>query len=371
MNITILGLSITSSWGNGHAVTWRGLVAALAERGHRVTFLERDVPWYAANRDLPDPPYAGIGLYDDLEEVVARHGPGLGEADLFIQGSFVPEGASAARRLLPLATGVTAFYDIDTPVTLHELETGDIDYLDRELMPRFDLYLSFSGGRVLETLHREYGCRRPRHLPCAADTTAYRPEPTRHRWDLGYLGTFSEDRREPLERLLVEPARRLPERRFVVAGPGHPEGAEWPPNIERIEHLPAARHRWFYNAQRFTLNLTRAPMVRRGWSPSVRLFEAAACATPVLSDRWDGLSEYFEPGREILVVGATDEVLDLLRHTREDRRAAIGRHARTRVLRDHSPAQRASALEGFVEEVAPRLSSPSAGAARVGMRGAS
>lgn len=277
LRITILGLSISSSWGNGHATIFRALVKALVRRGHRVTFLERDVPWYARQRDL-----------DELRD---RHHAAVADADLAIVGSYVPDGIAVGRWVTQAARGVTAFYDISTPVTLARLERDDCDYIDRQLIPRYDLYLSFAGGPTLDRLERAFGS--PRALPfyCCVDPQHYFPSTGDSAYDLGYMGTYSDDCQPPLERLLLEPARRWGDGRFVVAGPQYPADIAWPANVQRIEHLPPAEHRAFYNRQRWTLNITRADMIRADYAPSVRLFEAAACATPIISDRWQGLDE--------------------------------------------------------------------------------
>jgi spore maturation protein CgeB len=302
MKFVFLGLSVTSSWGNGHATTYRGLMRGLASRSHDVLFLERDKPWYAAHRDLPHPPYGRARLYDSLDDLRTRFAADVRAADLVVIGSYVPEGAQAAAWVLETANGATAFYDIDTPVTLARLESGNEEYVAAAQIPRFDLYLSFTGGPTLPLLERRYGARRARVLYCSVDPGLYYRESRREtRWDLGYIGTYSADRQPALERLLIAPARRLPEARFVAAGSLFPESVEWPANVERIDHLPPDRHRAFYNSQRFTLNLTRRDMIRAGHSPSVRLFEAAACGVPIVTDCWPGLEEIFEPGGEVLV----------------------------------------------------------------------
>jgi spore maturation protein CgeB len=354
LDVVILGLSITSSWGNGHATTYRALVRALAERGHRVLFLERDEPWYAAHRDLPAPPYGRTALYRSLAELREAHGAALREADLVVVGSYVPEGAAALRAVLERATGTTAFYDIDTPVTLARLRRGDCPYLDAALVPQLDLYLSFTGGPTLDRIERELGAPLARALYCSADPEVHRPSPAAPRWDLGYVGTYGADRQPALERLLVEPARRRPDLRFAVAGPQYPPELVWPPNVERVEHLPPGEHAAFYAAQRFTLNVTRADMVRAGWSPSVRLFEAAACGTPVVSDFWPGLATFFEPGREILIARTSEDALGILAGLGEEARRALGARARRRVLAQHTAAHRAREVEELVREARER-----------------
>ncbi len=350
MDIAILGLSITSSWGNGHAVTYRGLVQELASEGHRVLFLERDVPWYRDNRDLPQPPWGRTALYSSLEELQSRFCNEIAQADLVIVGSYVPDGIEVGRWVQRTARGLTAFYDIDTPVTIAALARGECSYLAPEMIQRFDLYLSFTGGPLLERLERDLRSPAARPLYCSCDPQQYRPMQVPTRWDLGYLGTYSPDRQPTLETLLVEPARRWNDGRFAVAGPQYPAGIRWPSNVHRVDHLAPSEHPAFYNAQRFTLNVTRADMVRAGHSPSVRLFEAAACGTPIISDAWDGLETFFEPGREILLARSPEETLQVLARVGEDERREIGERARARVLREHTAAHRAASLIGYVRE---------------------
>lgn len=349
LTIVVFGLSITSAWGNGHATTYRALLRALAERGHSVSFFERDTPWYAEHRDLPSPAYARTTLYSSLRELEQLLGDEI-RADLLVIGSYVPEGARLARWLLPRAAGLTAFYDIDTPVTVAHLERGDCEYLDAELVPRFDLYLSFAGGPILERLREQFGARRPRPLYCSVDPRDYFPTGAQKRYRLGYLGTYSPDRQPTLERLLIEPARRLPQASFCVAGAQYPAGIEWPGNVARIEHLPPAAHRDFYNAQRFTLNVTRARMIANGYAPSVRLFEAAACQVPIITDEWPGLEQLFIPGREVLVARTSGDALRLLESLDGDEADEIARRARERVLQSHTAKVRATELERYVAE---------------------
>ena len=351
LRIAVLGLSLSSSWGNGHATTWRALLRALAARGHDILFLERDRAWYAQNRDLPNPDFCRFFLYDKLTDL-ARWRSDIEAADLTIIGSYVPDGIEAARLVRPWAQCL-AFYDIDTPVTLAQLRAGDCAYLDAAFIPHYDLYLSFTGGPTLRLLEDRYGSPRARALYCAADPALYYPEATQvKRWDLGYLGTYSTDRQPALEKLLLEPARRAPNRRFVVAGPQYPADINWPNNIERVEHLPPADHRAFYAAQRWTLNITRADMIIAGYSPSVRLFEAASCATPIISDVWDGISDVLAEGREIMLARSPEDVLACLEM---ENASSMGTAARARFLACHTAAHRAVELEKEIQSVREAL----------------
>lgn len=349
LSIVVLGLSLSSSWGNGHATTYRALLKALAARGHHILFLERDVPWYAKHRDLVDPAFCRLELYADLTEL-AGHGAAMARADAVIVGSYVPDGVAVGQLVQSVARGVTAFYDIDTPVTLAKLERNDFEYLSPDLISGYDLYLSFTGGQTLQWIMERYGAPAAHALYCSVDPEAYAPLERPKRWDLSYLGTYSPDRQPTLERLLLEPARRAPHLKFVVAGPLYPAGLDWPPNVERIDHVAPAEHPAFYAASRFTLNVTRSDMIRAGYSPSVRLFEAAACGIPIISDVWDGIGTFFSPGREIALARDAADVIDVLTKWPKERAAALAAASRERVLGAHTAAHRARQLETFLLE---------------------
>jgi spore maturation protein CgeB len=366
-DIVILGLSITSSWGNGHATTYRSLVRGLAARGHRILFLERDQPWYAGNRDEPHPAGATTVLYESVDELIAGHEGAVRDAGLVIVGSFVPDGVRVAQWVTSVARGRTAFYDIDTPVTLAKLAAGEHEYITPELIPHFDMYLSFTGGPTLRFIESRYGAPMARVLYCSVDTELYRPVTRPCRWELGYLGTYSDDRQPVLENLMLEPARRWPEGRFAVVGPMYPEDIEWPRNVEREIHLSPREHPAFYASQRFTLNITRAAMRQAGHSPSVRLFEAGACAAPVISDWWEGLDSVFAIGREVLVSSSPEQTLRYLRDVGDAQRLAMAHAARQRILAGHTPERRAIQLESYWKEANDNLSTDTA--RRNGCRG--
>lgn len=351
MKLVVLGLSLSSSWGNGHATTFRGLLSEFAARGHDILFLERDVPWYRGHRDLAQPAFCTLAFYGDLAEL-EQWRDAIASADAVMVGSYVPEGVAVGRFVQDNARGVTAFYDIDTPVTLAKLDRGDFEYLSPSLVSGYDLYLSFTGGPTLDRIERELGSPAARALYCQADPSLYRPVDVPLCWDLSYLGTWSEDRQPTVDRLLCAAARALPDRRFCVAGPQYPDTIDWPGNVERIEHVPPAEHPAFYAASRFTLNVTRADMIAAGWSPSVRLFEASLCGCPVISDVWEGLDQLFQPGKEILLARTTEDVIAALKGIAPARAHAIGQAARKRVLADHTAAVRAGELEQYVRQAA-------------------
>lgn len=344
MQISIIGLSLSSSWGNGHATTYRSLIKGLRRRGHDVSFYERTESWYAAHRDLERCSY--LHFYGTAAELLYRWHAELKASDVIIIGSYVLESSMLIRELKP-SRALLAFYDIDTPVTIAQVRKDRCAYLELGLLPEFDLYLSFSGGTVLDEL-RHLGAQRPVPFYCSVDPDVHAPVEVPTSIDLGYLGTWSEDRQALLTQLLLEPAQRWNDGRFAVAGPQYPDAGEWPRNVHHVSHLPPREHAGFYCSQRFTLNLTRADMRRMGYSPSVRLFEAACCGTPIISDDWCGLDEVFRTGTEILIAHDGNEVLEYVREMDEDERAAIGAAARSRVLASHTGEQRAAELEAYV-----------------------
>jgi spore maturation protein CgeB len=347
MKIITLGLSISSSWGNGHATTFRSLYKGLAERGHELYFLECDKPWYAKNRDFTSAEDYELLFYSGIDALKKDHEKLIRNADVVIVGSYVPEGIEVIEYVNKIAGGIKMFYDIDTPITLEKLAHYEYEYIKPEQIPLFDVYLSFSGGRALEILADKYGARMPQPFYCSFDPENYYPEHQDERWLLGYLGTYSFDRQPGLDQLLIQPARIYPSN-YAVAGPSYPKGIKWPDNVQRIEHLPPSAHREFYCSQRFTLNLTRKAMIALGHSPSVRLFEAAACGTAIISDWWEGLDEFFVPGEEIIIASTTKDVIEAFDDYDQEKAEIVGRKARKKVVEKHSGYARAGQLEEYI-----------------------
>ncbi len=357
MKIVVFGLTVSSSWGNGHATLWRGLCRALARRGHRVVFYERDVPFYAANRDLHAVPGGELVLYGDWAETCRRAAADVSDADLAIVTSYCPDGLAATDLVLG-APGRAArvFYDLDTPVTLSRIARGEgTGYIGPAGLGGFDLVLSYTGGAALDALRTRLGARRVAPLYGHVDPELHRPAPAadRFRADLSYLGTYAADRQAALETLFVEPARQRPGMRFLIGGAQYPADFPWTPNIFFVRHLPPPEHPAFFSSGRLTLNVTREAMAAMGWCPSGRLFEAAACGVPILSDTWEGLDAFFEPGREILTATGADEALAAL-DAADAELARIARAARERVLAEHTSARRVLDLEAALEGIGRR-----------------
>jgi spore maturation protein CgeB len=351
MKIVIFGLSITSSWGNGHATTFRALARALHRRGHSIVFYEHDLYWYADNRDLPTPDFCEVRLFDDWQGIASQVRRELDDADVAIVGSYFPDGLAATDLVLDSRAAVRAFYDIDTPLTVATLrEKGSTGYLRAGQVPGFDLYFSFTGGPMLRELERRFGVRRAVPLYCSFDPDRYhRVAPVgKFTCDLSYMGTYAPDRQPKIDALLCETARRMPECKFIVAGPQYPRSVKWPKNVKRMNHLNPEHHPFFYSSSRLTLNVTRRDMVQAGYSPSVRLFEAAACGATIVSDNWPGLDTFFVPGREILLPVSSDDVVRYLSHYGEAELLRIGERAQRRVLEEHTSDQRAGEFEDAV-----------------------
>lgn len=359
MKLVIFGLTVSSSWGNGHATLWRGLCRALARQGHEVVFFERDVPYYAAHRDVFALPGGGtLHLFDDWEATVPVARKHLADADVAMVTSYCADGVAATELALASPARLRVFYDMDTPVTLDRLQTGQpVNYIGPRGLRDFDLVLSYTGGRALDELKTRLGARRVAPLYGSVDPDVHGPaEPVPHFGaDLSYLGTYAEDRQAALEALLIEPARQRPDLRFLIGGALYPQDFPWNDNIFFVRHVEPPQHPAFYASSRLTLNITRRAMKAMGYCPSGRFFEAAACGTPVLTDRWEGLDAFFEPGEEILVAESTDEALAALALSDEARRR-IARRARERTLEEHTADRRAGNLVAALDAV---LSEPS------------
>jgi spore maturation protein CgeB len=352
MKLVVFGLTISSSWGNGHATLWRGLCGALARMRHRVVFFERDVPYYAAARDAFDVPGGQLVLYGNWEDAQDQAVRELADADVAIVTSYCPDGVAAAELVLGCDRPIKVFYDLDTPMTLAQVSRGEtVSYIGPRGLTDFDLVLSYTGGAALDALRDRLGARRVVPLYGHVDPDVHRPvEPVvRYQADLSYLGTYAADRQPLVESLLVAPARRRGDQRFLIGGAQYPQDFPWAPNIFFVRHLPPTEHPAFFSSSRLTLNVTRAPMARMGWCPSGRLFEAASCGTTIVSDVWDGIDAFFAPGSEILLARDTDDVVAALDLDAAEVRR-IGTAARERTLAEHTSQRRAGELIAALEQ---------------------
>lgn len=354
MKLVVFGLTISSSWGNGHATIWRGLARALSLIGHKVVFFEKDVPYYSSHRDLVEPDGAHLVLYSEWEEARTEAKRELDGADAAFVTSYCPDALAASELVLSSKTAVKCFYDLDTPVTLKAMKDGGrAAYVPPYGLGDFDLVLSYTGGRAMEGLKGALGAKYVKALYGAVDPGLHGPAPSVKEFaaDLSYLGTYAEDRQAALTSLFIEPAERLKHRKFIIGGALYPEGFPWKPNIFFARHVPPPLHPSFYCSSAFTLNVTRGAMAEMGYCPSGRLFEAAACGAPVISDWWEGLDEFFEPGSEIVIARGPGDVVSALQMDAEGRKK-IGARAREKALAEHTSYSRAVQLENILEGAA-------------------
>ena len=351
MKIVIFGLSISSAWGNGHATLLRGLFRELHHSGHQVHFFERDVPYYAAHRDAVDLSFVTIHFYTDWNHILPIARALLADADVGMVTSYCPDGVAACALICESKYLRTVFYDMDAPVTLRRLSEGEVvPYLPPDGLKYFDLVLSYTGGPALQEIRNRLGAQYVATLYGWVDPSIYYPveRSSKFEADLSYLGTYSQDRHSTLTELLIMPATRLQNHRFLIGGAMYPDRKSWPSNVRHFEHVSPPEHCAFYCSSPLTLNVTRGSMAAMGYCPSGRLFEAAACGTAVLSDNWLGLDSFFTPGNEILLASSTAEAMDAIASDRA-LLAQVGARARERALDCHTAAIRARRLIELIE----------------------
>lgn len=352
LKFTIFGLTLSSSWGNGHATPYRAILRALGAAGHQVTFYEKDVPYYAAHRDMPTPGFCDLRLYREWNDVRVEALQTAGAADVVVNASYCPEGARIVGEVLALQRPLKVFYDLDTPVTLARFRDGEqVEYVRAEQLREFDLVLSWTGGRALDELRDSWQVNIARPLFGCVDADTYFRQPRRPEFEcaLSYMGTYAGDRQGKLDRLFLEPSRRRRDLQFLLAGSLYPWDWQWGENVKKIEHVAPVDHPALYSSSRCTLNITRADMAESGYCPSGRFFEAAACATPIVSDWFEGLDHFFTPGEELFIAHSAEDTLHALNEPPE-MLARMAARARQRTLDEHTGAHRAEQLLRFCEE---------------------
>jgi spore maturation protein CgeB len=350
--IAFFGSSLVSSYWNGAATYYRGLLKALAERGHRITFYEPDAFERQQHRDIPDPDWARVVVYP-AEETAAlamlEHARG---ADLVVKASGVGVfDALLEREALSLQRPGTrvVFWDVDAPATLERMAADPADPF-RSLVPRYDLVLTYGGGAPVVDAYRRCGARDCIPVYNALDPSTHHPVAPDPRFacDLAFLGNRLPDREERVRSFLFRPAAKLPARSFLLGGNGWDAGSV-PANVRPLGHVPTRDHNAFNCTPRAVLNINRDSMARFGHSPATRLFEAAGAAACLISDAWEGIEAFLEPGREVLLANDGDEVAALLAALTPGRAHQIGRAALRRVLSAHTYRHRADQVEAILE----------------------
>jgi spore maturation protein CgeB len=353
MRLTFFGSSLVSAYWNGAATYYRGLLAALARHGHEIVFCEPDAFDRQAHRDLEtDPDYARVLVYSTAAErdrLVARalrssdwvfkcSGVGIWDEELEAAIS----GGGPAR---------TAFWDVDAPATLAHMRSAAGSAL-RALIPGFDHVFTYGGGPPVVAGYLAVGARACEPVYNGLDPDAHRREESEPTWDLLFMGNRLPDRDERVQEFFVGPAATLPDHRFALGGSGW-DDVPLPANVARLGHVPTGDHNRLNAASRLVLNIHRAPMVRNGWSPATRMFEAAGAAACQITDAWRGIGAFFEPGREILVARNGGDVVRLLKTVPAEQAERIGRAAQERALREHTYARRAERVHRLLRGAAP------------------
>jgi spore maturation protein CgeB len=370
VRLVLFGSSIVSSYWNGAATYYRGICKAMHARGHEVVFVEPDLYERQSRRDLvDDPPYAEVRVcrgWDDLVRELRR----ARGADLVAKCSGVGGWElELARGVLELQQPKTlvAFWDVDAPQTLGLAfaEATKQGEGFRALIPRYDLILLYGGGPPVQHAYSQLGARASHPIYNAVDPDEYFPAQldSGRAADLIFMGNRLPDREERVRSLFLRAAELAPDMSFILGGEGWGD-CPLPANIRWIGHVPTAEHRGWNCSARVVLNINRQAMAEYGFSPPTRVFEAAGCASCLITDSWAGLEEFLEPGREVMVANSAEEIVGCLRSTTAAAARAIGRAARERVLRDHTYSQRAELLERVLERAMGNHESP------VGCRGA-
>jgi spore maturation protein CgeB len=352
MNIAFFGSSLLSAYWNGAATYYRGITRALHARGHRITFYEPDAYDRQKHRDIEPPLWAKCIVYEATEESVLAQVERARSADLVVKASGVGVFDTLLERaIVELRSEQTmvAFWDVDAPATLERLHSDRADSF-RALVPRYDLILTYGGGARVVNAYLELGARECRPIYNALDPETHHPVPPRnhYRADLSFLGNRLPDREARVDQFFVGAAGRRPQRSFLLGGNGWHD-KRLPPNVRVNGHVVTSDHNAFYCSARLTLNISRESMARFGFSPATRVFEAAGAGACVITDPWEGIEEFFEPGREILIARDAEEVAAFLDRISAKEARDIGRSALWRALGEHTYAHRADEFERVFE----------------------
>ncbi|HEU4564901.1 MAG TPA: glycosyltransferase [Gemmatimonadaceae bacterium] len=352
LRIAFFGSSLVSAYWNGAATYYRGIVRALHERGHRVTFYEPDAYGRQQHRDLPDPDWAEVVVYSGTDEDEAlRMVERARDADLVVKAS----GVGVFDALLERAVleqrrpeALVAFWDVDAPATLDRVQHDASDPF-RALIPRYDLVLTYGGGEPVVRAYEALGARACVPVYNALDPATHHPVPPvpRFEGELGFLGNRLPDREARVEEFFLRAAAQLPERRFLLGGSGW-DDKPMPANVAYLGHVYTADHNAFNCTPRAVLNVNRESMARYGFSPPTRVFEAAGAGACLITDEWEGIEMFLEPGREVLVARDGDAVAEHVRALTPERARAIGEAAYARVLNEHTYAHRAAQVEALL-----------------------
>ena len=354
MRIAFYGSSLLSSYWNGAATYYRGLLQALSTHGHDITFYEPDAFGRQQNRDIDPPDWAKVEVYDATPEAMRAAAAKAGEADVVVKASGVGyEDDALVRAVFEAARpgAVRIFWDVDAPATLAELRAAP-DHPTHRLLGELDVVLTYGGGDAVVNAYRALGARDCIPVYNALDPATHHPVPREERFEaaLGFLGNRLPDREARVERFFLEPAAGLPDATFLLGGSGWPDRA-LPANVKAIGHVPTRDHNAFNVSPKAVLNINRDSMAEIGFSPPTRVFEAAGAGACMITDEWPGIDFFLKPGEEILVARDGRDVLEIMAGLGEERAAAIGQAALRRVTADHTYAERAVRVDRLLREM--------------------
>ncbi len=352
MNIAFFGSSLVSAYWNGAATYYRGIIRALNARGHAVTFYEPDAYERQQHRDMADPDWARVVVYPATDDGVRKAIDEAQAADLIVKASGVgvfDEFLEAAVADMKRPGKLVIFWDVDAPATLDRTGRNEGDPF-RKLIPRYDLILTYGGGPPVVEAYEALGARRCVPIYNALDPATHFPVPPEPRFsaDLAFLGNRLPDREQRVDEFFLRAASAAPQCSFLLAGAGW-ENKPVPPNVKYFGHLYTRDHNAFNSSARAVLNVSRESMARYGYSPATRVFEAAGAAACIITDSWQGLEMFLEPGREVLVARHGREVAAHVRELTPGRARFMGQSARRRVLAEHTYAHRAEKVEAAIE----------------------
>lgn len=351
MQIAFFGSSLVSAYWNGAATYYRGIIRALAERGHRVTFYEPDAYDRQEHRDIPDPVWARVVVYDNDEHAALQALESARGSDVVVKCSGVGVFDDLLEReVLGLQDDATSviFWDVDAPATLDRVGSDPSDPF-RDCIPRYDLILTYGGGEPVIAGYEAFGATQVEPVYNALDPSTHAPVACDERFagDLGFLGNRLPDREARVEEFFLRPAERLPQRRFLLGGSGWGD-KPMPTNVSYLGHVYTADHNAFNCSPTAVLNINRESMARYGFSPPTRVFEAAGAGACLITDHWEGIGQFLEPDREVLVVRSGEELTELIEDLTPERAREIGSAALQRVLGEHTYAHRVERLEALL-----------------------
>ena len=355
MNIAFFGSSLVSAYWNGAATYYRGILRAMHSRGHRITFYEPDAYDRQRHRDIDDPPYAKVVIYDPADDRAVQRclDEARDQAELVVKASGVgvlDDYLEARVAAMQAPQRIVAFWDVDAPATLDRVQDDEDDPF-RQAIPAYDLVLTYGGGQPVIDAYTALGAQRCVPIYNALDPSTHFPVDPDRRFDadLAFLGNRLPDREARVEAFFLEPAKALSDKRLLLGGSGW-EDKPMPDNVRRIGHVGTSDHNAFNCTPLAVLNISRESMARYGFSPATRVFEAAGAGACLITDAWTGLEQFLEPGTEVLVARSGDEVVEHLRCLTPPRAKAIGRAAHQRVVNHHTYDHRAAWLEQVLRQ---------------------